>query len=186
MLFVATLVAGLTFVLAIPTVSGAEECDEVVLPISCTPATSAASTSTTEATMTSTTERATTTTAAPRTTTTVRVLAEEDEEAEEAEEAEAEETTTSEATVTTVSNLLVPGDGTHGAESTTTTSTELIAATAEDDGPSDGTLIALVIAGLVVVALAVGILTWRYWAATRPPALEDEAAQRSRTPRVAR
>lgn len=135
MLFVATLVAGLIFVLATPTVSGAEECDEVVLPISCTKET------TSEATVT---------------------------------------------TVTTVSNLLVPGDGTHGAESTTTTSTELIAATAEDDGPSDGTLIALVIAGLVVVALAVGILTWRYWAATRPPALDDEAAQRSRTPRIAR
>ncbi|MET0728628.1 MAG: hypothetical protein ABWZ76_10070 [Acidimicrobiales bacterium] len=70
--------------------------------------------------------------------------------------------------VTTSVDLLVPGDGTEGAESTTTTS--LMATTiSADDGPSDGTLIAAVIAGLVLVAVTVGVLTWRYWAATRPP-----------------
>lgn len=75
--------------------------------------------------------------------------------------------TTTEAAVTTSSNLLIAGDGTEGAESTTTTVTPV--ATVSDDGVSDGTLIALVIAGLVAVAALVGVLTWRYWKATRPP-----------------
>lgn len=63
-------------------------------------------------------------------------------------------------------NLLIPGDGTEGAESTTPTvgSTRI-----SDSGPSDGTLIALVIVGLVVIAGAMITLTWRYWVATRPP-----------------
>jgi cobalamin biosynthesis Mg chelatase CobN len=72
--------------------------------------------------------------------------------------------------VTTSSNLLVPGDGTEGAQSTTTTTTRP-ASTVEDGGTSDATLIALVIAGLVAVALLVAFLTWRYWVATRPPIL---------------
>lgn len=77
----------------------------------------------------------------------------------------------------TTSNILVPGDGTDGAESTTTT---LATATkVSDGGPSDGTLIGLVIAGLVLVAVAVAILTWRYWLATRPPPL---GAQRAAKP----
>src|SRR3546814_997755 len=71
-------------------------------------------------------------------------------------------------TVSTTSDLLVAGDGTEGAESTTT-STTVVATSVDDSGTSDGTLIALVIAGLVALALAVAFLTWRYWAATRPP-----------------
>jgi hypothetical protein len=114
---------------------------------------------TTIETITSTTVKATTTTARAATPTTAR------------------QTTTTKAaqqTTTTValpaSNVLVPGDGTEGAQSTTTT---LGTATRVDDGgPSDGTLIALVIAGLVLVAVAVAILTWRYWAATRPEVVE--------------
>lgn len=75
--------------------------------------------------------------------------------------------------VTTSSNLLVPGDGTEGAESTTTT--VLLPTSVEDDGPSDGTLITLVIIGLVVIAGVVSVLTWRYWVATRPPLREADA-----------
>lgn len=82
--------------------------------------------------------------------------------------------TTTTLTVTTGSNLLVPGDGSEGAESTTTTSIEPVAASG-DGGISDGTLIVLVIIGLVLIAGAVSVLTWRYWVATRPPLREPDA-----------
>jgi cobalamin biosynthesis Mg chelatase CobN len=78
--------------------------------------------------------------------------------------------TTTTLTVTTGSNLLVPGDGTEGAESTTTTLER--PTTVEDGGLSDGTLIGLVIVGLVLIAVVVSVLTWRYWVATRPPLRE--------------
>ncbi|MGE3621466.1 MAG: hypothetical protein AB7L84_13480 [Acidimicrobiia bacterium] len=65
--------------------------------------------------------------------------------------------------------LLVPGDGTGGTTTSTTIVTEPVEPDpADDDGVSDETLVRLVIAGLVVVALLVGVLTWRYWVATRP------------------
>lgn len=112
-------------------------------------------TTTTRAT-TSTTARTTATTAARATTTTTAPGA-----------------TTTTISVTTSSNLLVPGDGTKGAESTTTT--VATAAKVKDGGLSDGTLIALVIAGLVVIAGVVAVLTWRYWAATRPPLVDTQA-----------
>ncbi len=67
--------------------------------------------------------------------------------------------------VTTVNDLLVPGDGTEGAESTTTTAPELASGS---DGISDDTLILLMVAGLGTLAAVVGVLTWRYWGATRP------------------
>jgi len=35
-------------------------------------------------------------------------------------------------------------------------------------------LISVIIGGLVVVALVVGVLTWRYWLVTRPPLLLDQ------------
>jgi hypothetical protein len=70
--------------------------------------------------------------------------------------------------VSTSNNVLVPGDGTEGAESTTTT-TETPTTISNDD-TSDAALLGLVVGGLVVLALVVGILTWRYWVATRPPA----------------
>jgi cobalamin biosynthesis Mg chelatase CobN len=78
-------------------------------------------------------------------------------------------------TLTTQANLLVPGDGTQGAESTTTTlRTET--RVQSGSGPSDGTLIALIIGGLVVVAALVGALTFRYWRATVPAAAVGERA----------
>jgi hypothetical protein len=68
-------------------------------------------------------------------------------------------------TVTTLRNILIPGDGTEGAESTTTTEKALASGT---DGLSDETLILLVVGGLGLVTAVVGVLTWRYWHATRP------------------
>jgi hypothetical protein len=110
--------------------------------------------------VTTTTTEATTSTTARQTTTTARQTA----------TTRAQATTTTLETVTTANNVLVPGDGTEGAESTTTTVATVAAVS--DDGPSDATLIALVIAGLLLIALVVAVLTWRYWAATRPPLLE--------------
>lgn len=82
-------------------------------------------------------------------------------------EEEVATTTSTTLEVTTSVNVLVPGDGTEGAESTTTTT--LAAATISNDGTSDGALLALIVGGLLLLAVAVSILTWRYWAATRPP-----------------
>lgn len=109
------------------------------------------STTTTRAS-TSTTARTTATSARPASTTTIP------------------STTTTTISVTTSSNVLVPGDGTEGAESTTTT--VATATKVKDGGVSDGTLIMLVIVGLVLIAGVVAVLTWRYWAATRPPLLD--------------
>lgn len=80
-------------------------------------------------------------------------------------EEEVVETTAVTITVTTLHDVLVPGDGTEGAESTTTTVPELASS---DSGLSDESLILIIVAGLAMVALVVGILTWRYWTATRP------------------
>lgn len=76
-------------------------------------------------------------------------------------------TTSTSLDVATSLNVLVPGDGTEGAESTTTTTQT--PTTISNDGTSDGALLALIVGGLLVLAVAVSILTWRYWAATRPP-----------------
>ncbi len=76
-------------------------------------------------------------------------------------------TTSTSLDVSTSQNVLVPGDGTEGAESTTTT-TE-VPTTVSNDDTSDGALLALIVGGLVLLAVVVGILTWRYWVATRPP-----------------
>ncbi len=70
--------------------------------------------------------------------------------------------------MTTSIDLLVPGDGTEGAESTTTT-TPTPRPSASGGGTSDGTLLAVIVGGLLLLAVAVSILTWRYWVATRPP-----------------
>jgi cobalamin biosynthesis Mg chelatase CobN len=116
--------------------------------------------------VTTTEEEAEATTTTQRTTTTTRPSA--------TTASTAATTTTATVTPSTAVDLLVPGDGTEGAESTTTT--EAIAATG-DGGPSDGTLIALVIVGLVLIAGVVSVLTWRYWVATRPPLLEPGASR---------
>ena len=110
-------------------------------------------TTTTIAETTSTTVEQTTTTAARRQTATTQ--------------AERIATTTTVAVSTSI-NVLVPGDGTQGAESTTTTTVQTATKISSQDG-HDRLLITLVIVGLLLLAVAVGVLTWRYWAATRPP-----------------
>lgn len=145
-----------------PGAVGAAQC---VPDVTCETTTTAESTTTTTAVTTteattSTTERQTTTTAARQTTTS---------------RAQATTTTTVE-TVTTANNVLVPGDGTEGAQSTTTT--VVTATKVSDGGPSDATLISLVIAGLLLIALVVAVLTWRYWVATRPPLLDEPERSR--------
>ncbi|HJR25708.1 MAG TPA: hypothetical protein VJ804_09555 [Acidimicrobiales bacterium] len=77
-------------------------------------------------------------------------------------------------TVSTLRNVLIPGDGTEGAENTTTTSKTLASGT---DGLSDETLILLVVGGLGMVAAVVGLLTWRYWTATRPTVADPRGAR---------
>jgi hypothetical protein len=75
--------------------------------------------------------------------------------------------------------MLIRGDGREGSESTTTTiPMEPIAA--DSEGPSDESLIRLIIAGLVLVALLVAVLTWRYWVATRPELLPVADAEPER------
>ncbi len=106
---------------------------------------------------TATTIATTTSTTVVQTTTTQRQVVT-------TEEPAPETTTTLE--VTTSQDLLVPGDGTEGAESTTTTATPT---RISNEGTSDGTLLALIVGGLVLLALVVSVLTWRYWVATRPP-----------------
>jgi len=76
-------------------------------------------------------------------------------------------TTSTTLSVSTSVDVLIPGDGTEGAESTTTTTQT--PTTVSAGGRSDATLLALIVGGLVLLAAAVGILTWRYWQATRPP-----------------
>jgi hypothetical protein len=97
---------------------------------------------------------------------------------DEAEPVEEEEVAASDAqgiTFTTVNNLLVPGDGTEGAQATTTTT-----APQPDEGSSadeENRLIWMIIAGLAAVAVIVAVLTWRYWLLTRPGlVLEGEDA----------
>ena len=76
--------------------------------------------------------------------------------------------------VTTVKDLLVPGDGTQGAESTTTTLAKV--ATAKG-GFSDNQLIGIIVGGLGLIAVVMALLTWRYWRATRPVVEEPRAAR---------
>jgi cobalamin biosynthesis Mg chelatase CobN len=144
-----------------------EPCGAVPIP-GCTSATTQLDPTTTTLVddVTTTTTVATTTTAR-RTATTVRPTT------TTAGESAQEETTTT-LTATTQSDLLVPGDGTEGAESTTTT--VVTATRVSDGGPSDATLITLVIVGLVLIAGVVALLTWRYWVATRPPLRRQDNA----------
>jgi cobalamin biosynthesis Mg chelatase CobN len=144
--FLVAVVAGLAG-LAAPHAADAQAC---LLDPTCTSSTLEPTsttfdgTSTTDATVpreTSTTRRRTTTTR-ELTTTTARSV-----------------------TVSTLNDLLVPGDGTKGAESTTTTASAI--ATGQS-GLSDDQLIVLIVGGLALVAILIGVLVWRYWSATRP------------------
>jgi hypothetical protein len=105
----------------------------------------------------------TTTTERRRTTTTEEVLV-----------------TSSTLTVTTLHDVLIPGDGTAGAQSTTTTTAEL---TTGKSGISDDQLILAIVLALGVIAVVVGVLTYRYWSATRPRVVEarDPRSKTSRS-----
>lgn len=98
-----------------------------------------------------------------------------------------ERVTTTVFRVSTSLDLLVPGDGTEGAESTTTTEAALVSG--DDGGLSDNQLVALIVGGLVVLGGAVGTLTWRYWRATEPvevplePISREPQGPRARTQR---
>ena len=89
---------------------------------------------------------------------------------------EVEETTTTEATSTSIRNLLVEGDGTEGAQSTTTTSTTVVGVEGDDAGVSESTIIWLIVAGLVVISGLIALWTWRFWRATRPAPVPVAAA----------
>lgn len=116
---------------------------------------------------TTTTEDVTTTTEEPEeTSTTVRTTT------------TRAEVTTSTLTVTTLHDVLIPGDGSAGAESTTTTDP---AVASGDSGVSDESLIMAVVVALGLVAVMVAVLTWRYWHATRPRVVETPPARTSRS-----
>jgi len=123
--------------------------------------------STTTIPSTTTTTAPTTTTTVPTTTTTTFVQTTTTQGQSATTQEQIVTTTTTTLDVSTSIDVLVPGDGTEGAESTTTTT--LTPTTISNEGTSDGTLLALIVGGLVLLAVVVSILTWRYWAATRPP-----------------
>ena len=151
----AGLAATLSLQLAAPSASTAGPIDCTLNPNApeCTTTTTLLDTTTTTVAETTTTFAETTTTFAQSATTDEVVNT----------------TTSTSLAVTTSQDVLVPGDGTEGAESTTTTTP--VPSTIADDQADDGPLLALIVGGLLLLAVAVGILTWRYWAATRPPLL---------------
>jgi hypothetical protein len=86
-----------------------------------------------------------------------------------------EQVTTTVLRVSTSLDLLVPGDGTEGAESTTTSEKKLVTG---DGGLTDNQLVVLIVTGLTVVGASVGLLTWRYWRATEPVEVPADPATR--------
>lgn len=138
----------LAAVILLPKVATAQPCPNFLDPACATSTTIDATTTTEDRSTTSTTERSTTSSTRPRTTTTDDVA-----------------TTVSSVTVSTLNDLLVPGDGTEGADSTTTSATPI---SGSGSGLSDDQLLLLIVSGLGVVAVVGALLTWRYWAATRP------------------
>jgi hypothetical protein len=122
-----------------------------------------------------TTEDATTTTEDVTTTTEETTTTQEETETTRSSNTTREVVTTTTMTVTTLNDVLVPGDGTEGSESTTTTARAIASGS---DGISDDTLILLMVSGLAMVALLVGVLTWRYWSATRPVVGRDPGPPR--------
>jgi hypothetical protein len=151
---VAALLAAVFALLLLPRVASAQSDECSLLDPDCL----ASTTSTTEE-ETTTTEEETTTTEA-RTTTT------------------REEVTTSTLTITTLHDVLIPGDGTAGAETTTTTAPGSVTGSS---GISDETLIMAIVAALGAVAVIVAVLTWRYWHATRPRIVETPPARPTRS-----
>ncbi|MDQ2649581.1 MAG: hypothetical protein M3Z03_08495 [Actinomycetota bacterium] len=94
-----------------------------------------------------------------------------------------ERVTTTVFQVSTSVDLLVPGDGTEGAESTTTTEAEQLGT--GGGGLSDNQLVLLIVSGLSVMGAAVGLLTWRYWKATQPVEVPLEPITREQAQRPA-
>lgn len=68
--------------------------------------------------------------------------------------------------------LLVPGDVSSGSD----------AAVGQNSDDSTGTVVALVIAGLLVVALLLALLTYWFWRNTRPTKLEESKPETDATP----
>ena len=70
--------------------------------------------------------------------------------------------------------LLLRGSPAGAQESTDTSALQLTTTSVEqadgdgDDGLSTGNKVVVLIAGLVVLALALIVFTWRYWRATKP------------------
>jgi cobalamin biosynthesis Mg chelatase CobN len=130
---------------------------------SCPPTTPPPSTAPTSSTTTPTTEAPTTTetTAAPATTArtaTTQATAT-------TAGSKATATTAAPTTTTTTPSLLVPGPAVT-APGPTTVNGQKVAAVSNED--KTGTVVALVITGLLVVALLLSLLTWRFWRNTRP------------------
>jgi cobalamin biosynthesis Mg chelatase CobN len=168
--------AVVVFALAITTLSGApadaQTCTTVLPGQSCPPpsepSTTAPTTTLLPSTTTTTTERVTTTTTVPSTsthpatTTTVRPTA----------TTAAPPRTSQPATTTTTSpSLLVPGSApdANGAGGRSVTGAR--ASTTSED--RTGMVVAIVITGLLLVALLFSLITWRFWRNTRPvPAAE--------------
>lgn len=76
-------------------------------------------------------------------------------------------------TSTTLRDLLVPGDGTDGAQ-LTTTSTTAAPEVAADGALDEETQVWLIVAGLVAVALLIGAWTVRFWLRTRPTGAPED------------
>jgi hypothetical protein len=84
------------------------------------------------------------------------------------------------ATTTPTSNpLIVPGPADGAAASGETIPGEPAAATKSKNEDKTGTVVGLVIAALLVVAILLGLLTYRFWRNTRPLVVhpEDDKAQ---------
>jgi hypothetical protein len=137
----------------LPRVAAAQQCPNILNPACSTSSTEETTSTTEDESTTSTTEFETTSSTNRRSTTTTEEVA----------------TTASTVTVSTVNDLLVPGDGTKGAESTTTTGAPVAGSSS---GLSDDQLLLIIVTGLGVVAVVSALLTWRYWSATRPVVID--------------
>lgn len=155
----------------LPRPAWAEDCGIIPQP-GCTSTTTQPTTSSTVKPTTSTSLRSTTTTDDDRVTTTTEDDGFDEEPTSTTNRTrttEQEIVTTTTLTVTTLHDVLIPGDGTAGAESTTTTSAPTATG---DSGLSDSQLILIIVAALGTVGVVAGVLTWRYWSATRPRIVE--------------
>ncbi|MDY7102179.1 MAG: hypothetical protein S0880_13415 [Actinomycetota bacterium] len=145
-----------------------------VAPTTSTPPTSEATTTTAPSTTTSSVPETTTTTAPPATTSPPATAA-----PTTTGQTVPETTTTAPATTTTANALIVPGDldayedTDAGAEADPVVSSSLVPVDDGEEAAASGgvdtdRVIQIVIGMLVVVALLIALLTWRYWWYTDP------------------